>query len=167
MKFRIITACTALAGFLTGAHFMAPRKTNPPVVREHTVEANTALSPAAESVLRRACMNCHSNETRWPVYSYLPPFSWMVTRDVQKARKVMNFSEWSTQAGRRPGLAASFLAASCSDMKVRRMPTAPYLLLHPEAKLSKADVDGFCTWTREEISRLKLRKNKPEFRASR
>src|SRR4051794_7076746 len=161
MKYRNLAACTALAGFLVGAQFMAPRKTNPPVIREHTVEANTSMTPAAAAVLRRACMNCHSNETHWPVYSYLPPFSWMVTRDVENARKVMNFSEWSTKAGRRPGLAASFLAAACTDMKVRRMPTAPYVVAHPEAKLSKADVDCFCSWTREEITPLKDRKHTP------
>lgn len=167
MKFRTFTAGTALAGFLAGAYLMAPAKTNPRVIREHTVEANTTMSPAAAGVLRRACMNCHSNETKWPAYSYIPPFSTIVTRDVENARKVMNFSEWSTQAGRRPGLAASFLAASCSDMKVRRMPTTPYLLLHPEAKLSQADVDSFCSWTREEITRLKDRKRTQELRASR
>lgn len=168
MTSRILMTSAAVAGFLTGATLMfTPQKTNPPVIREHTIQANTSLTPEAASVLGRACMNCHSNETKWPLYSYVPPFSWVVVRDVEKARKVMNFSEWSVTAGRRPGLAASYLAAACTDMQVKRMPTGPYLLAHPEARLSKAEVDGFCTWTREEIARLKDRKHKVELRAAR
>ncbi len=134
-----------------------PKPSNPPVTAKQTLAANVRISPRAESVLRRACMNCHSNETRWPVYSHVAPFSWVVARDVERARKVMNFSEWSIQAGKRPGMAASFLAASCSDMQIGRMPSRMYLLAHPEAKLTREDINEFCGWTREEITRL-LRK---------
>ena len=45
-------------------------------------------------VLRRACYNCHSNETRWPVWAYVAPISWHVVADVRRARRVLNFSEW-------------------------------------------------------------------------
>jgi hypothetical protein len=31
---------------------------------------------------RRACYDCQSNETRWPIWAYVAPFSWMVVRDV-------------------------------------------------------------------------------------
>ena len=167
MTSRILMTCAAVAGFFTGSVLMfAPRKSNPPVIREHTIQANTSLTPAAASVLSRACMNCHSNETKWPLYSYVPPLSWMVVKDVETARKAMNFSEWSVTAGRRPGLEASYLAASCTDMQVKRMPTEPYLLVHPEARLSKGDIDGFCAWTRDEIVRLKDRRRTLELRAS-
>ena len=44
------------------------------------------------AILPKACMDCHSNETHWPRYSKVAPMSWLVARDVERARKVMNIS---------------------------------------------------------------------------
>jgi hypothetical protein len=50
--------------------------------------------PEVEAVLRRACLDCHSNETRWPLYARIAPGSWLMSRDVHNGRKHLNFSEW-------------------------------------------------------------------------
>src|SRR5262245_22121144 len=62
---------------------------NPPVVQD-------APWPDAESarIARESCYSCHSNETDWPVYSYVAPMSWLVRFDVQRGRDRLNFSEW-------------------------------------------------------------------------
>jgi heme-binding protein len=52
--------------------------------------------PEVTAVLRRACFDCHSNETRWPLYSRIAPGSWLMARDVHKGRKHFNFSEWGS-----------------------------------------------------------------------
>jgi hypothetical protein len=83
--------------------------------------------------------------------------SFMV-RDVEKARRTMNFSEWSVQAGRRPEIAASVLAACCADLRIGRMPNLPYLLLHPGARISKREIEQFCEWTKVEGARLRSKK---------
>jgi hypothetical protein len=131
------------------------RRTNPATVPARTLAANVQLSPLAAGVLDRACRNCHSNETRWPWYSRIAPVSWLVVRDVEKGRRTMNFSEWSTGITRKPGVAASFLAAACEDLRTGRMPNPRYLLLHPEARVSPAEVQAFCDWSRTEGKRLR------------
>jgi hypothetical protein len=50
--------------------------------------------PEVAHILRRACFDCHSNETRWPLYSRMAPGSWLMSRDVHKGRAHHNFSEW-------------------------------------------------------------------------
>ena len=45
---------------------------NPPV------ETEVPATAEARSVLRRACYDCHSNETVWPWYSRIAPVSWLV-----------------------------------------------------------------------------------------
>src|SRR6476661_114190 len=52
-------------------------------------------SPRTRELAVRACFNCHSNETRWPWYADVAPFSWVVQLDVQNARDTLNFSEWT------------------------------------------------------------------------
>ena len=44
---------------------------NPPVVREPKWD-----SVQTRAYAKRACFDCHSNETQWPWYAYLAPLSW-------------------------------------------------------------------------------------------
>ena len=63
--------------------------TNPPVVNEPNWD-----SPQTREITKRACFDCHSNETVWPWYSNIAPVSWLVYRDVSDGREHLNFSEW-------------------------------------------------------------------------
>lgn len=71
-----------------------PPRTNPPVVNDMA----TTNPPPAEvaTLLRAACYDCHSYETKWPLYSKIAPISWQVADDVVEGRKNLNFSEWPT-----------------------------------------------------------------------
>ena len=58
---------------------------NPPVVAEPAWG-----SPATRELARRACFDCHSNETQWPWYSNIAPLSWLIQRDVDEGRDELN-----------------------------------------------------------------------------
>jgi len=103
------------------------------------------------STLRRACFDCHSNETRWPWYSSLPIASWLIARDVKSGRGQFNFSRWTEY---NPFGPASMLVGICEMATGRTMPLPRYRLLHPEARLSDPDVTELCAWTRLEASHL-------------
>lgn len=45
-------------------------------------------------VLETTCVDCHSNNTRWPAYSRLAPGSWLMERDVHEGREHLNLSRW-------------------------------------------------------------------------
>jgi hypothetical protein len=95
---------------------------NPPVT------ANAPWPSAqAESLARAACYDCHSNETDWPVYSYVAPMSWLVRRDVESGRDELNFSEWDRDSD------ANDAADAIED---GAMPPRTYTLLHPDARLT-------------------------------
>lgn len=130
------------------------RRTNPPVQSEVRFDNHLRLNTEVSHLLQRACMDCHSNETRWPWYSRIAPLSWLVVRDVDRGRRVLNLSEWSRQAGKRPEIGASMLAAACTAAKSGRMPRFPYGIFHPEARLSPSDVQTLCDWTGSEVRRL-------------
>src|SRR4051812_25327939 len=103
-----------------------PSRVNPRVDERETLEANVAVPTPVAAMLQRACSNCHSNETKWPWYTRMAPASWMIAKDVEGARKVMNFSRWSSQTGRRPELAIATLSAACTDLQTGRMPKWNY-----------------------------------------
>ena len=70
--------------------------TNPPV----TSEAHVGQSADAE-LAKRACFDCHSNETVWPWYSNVAPVSWLVQRDVDEGARQPELLGVAAAAGRR------------------------------------------------------------------
>lgn len=126
---------------------------NPPVDPAATIESRIAVPAHVASALRRACFDCHSNQTRWPWYSQIPPGVWMVAHDVERARVAMNFSDWPdpmARLSRAPGL----LLAACAGLRSQRMPPERYLLLHPEARLTPSEIDAVCDWSRTQAARI-------------
>ena len=60
----------------------------------NTLLAHATMPAQAKTTLIKECADCHSNETRWPVYARLAPGSWLIERDIVEARKNMNLSLW-------------------------------------------------------------------------
>jgi len=88
-------------------------------------------------ILVTKCADCHSNETRWPVYARLAPGSWLMERDIIEARRKMNLSTWAQI----PGDAQDVLVAKIiHEAKSGDMPTLQYRALHWAARLTPADV---------------------------
>ena len=101
---------------------------NPPVRSEPPWE-----SPTTRALAKQACFDCHSNETERPAYASIAPASWLVQRDVDEGRAVLNFSEWQ-----RPQEKAT---KASEELRDGEMPPAVYLFMHADARLSVADRD--------------------------
>jgi cytochrome c len=99
-----------------------------------------ATMPAdAKAVLVKKCADCHSSETRWPVYARIAPGSWLIESDIIEARKKMDLSHWEHMpADKQQVLTAKIF----EEAKRGDMPPLQYRLLHWTAKLSKADVQA-------------------------
>jgi mono/diheme cytochrome c family protein len=113
-----------------------------PYGRDHT-NPPTPSEPAWDSARTRAlavaaCFDCHSNETEWPWYTNLAPFSWLTQRDVDEGRDTLNFSQWD-----RPQREADEIPEAIREGE---MPPWYYAVLHSGARLSDAEtqqlIDG-------------------------
>ncbi len=96
-------------------------------------------------ILRRACYDCHSGETRWPIWAYVAPSSWLVVRDVDRARDILNFSEWAEYDATRRIVLRTMIGPVTDS---HRMPLWYYLTLHPDSRLSDADLAALDAWSR-------------------
>lgn len=153
-------ALAALIGFAIAQALPLFPRTNPAAPPTAGLHNQVEVPGEIDAILRRSCWNCHSNDTVWPWYSSIAPAKWLIVRDVEKAREIMNFSSWTEQAGKKLQQAVGMLAASCSDVTVGRMPKPEYVFLHSEAMLSEADKKDFCQWTQREGKRLLILKRK-------
>jgi hypothetical protein len=127
-----------------------------------TIQSELPVSQPVEGILRRACLDCHSDTTRLPWYAHVAPVSWLIERDVQLARVAVDFSEWTARYGEKPGRAIGSLLAACAGVQSGRMPPAPYLYMHPEARLTAEDRQTFCQWTAAAVGEIQKQRAKPK-----
>ncbi len=91
----------------------------------------------AKAVLVTKCADCHSSETRWPLYARIAPGSWLIERDIVEGRKHMDLSRWEEMPTEKQQV---LTAKIVQEAKSGDMPPPQYLLLHRYAKLTEADV---------------------------
>ena len=102
-------------------------------------------------ILESKCADCHSNQTRWPVYSRLAPVSWLVERDVHAGRSAMNLSLW---AGMSVEDRIALLARIAAEVRSGEMPPKPYAKIHA-AVLTDAEKQEIAVWARSERKRIR------------
>jgi mono/diheme cytochrome c family protein len=99
---------------------------NPAIVQEPKWD-----SPATRELAKRACFDCHSNETVWPWYSNIAPVSWLVAQDTYEGRDRLNFSDWVSGDIELDELQRIFERGE--------MPPAQYTMIHAGARLTDAE----------------------------
>jgi len=103
----------------------------------------STVPPQIRSILRRACQDCHSDNTVWPWYAAVPPLSWQIHSDVTRGRAFMNLSKWNEYSDdQRRG----FILAIQQATQARIMPPANYVWVHRDSKLSDADLEAIQEW---------------------
>ena len=120
-------------------------KTNPPI--EAAQEFRQVMAPPHEvqQLLEVSCYDCHSHETRYPWYSNVAPFSWMLQNHVVEGREHFNFSTFgSLPADER----AELLHESAEEIEKKKMPLEGYTALHPEAVLTAEQRTLLARWFR-------------------
>jgi hypothetical protein len=135
MRKTILWAIIAIVvlGLLIQLIPLPARGNNPPVVSEPPWD-----SPQTRALAKRACFDCHSNETVWPWYSYVAPVSWLVYNDTMSGRRRMNFSEWKTSSQRGERDVSEVIQSG-------RMPPVIYLPMHPNAQLTAIEKQQLIT----------------------
>jgi hypothetical protein len=146
-RFRFLTF--SLMGLLAVASLLTPPDksgdTTAPLL------ASASVDPKVLSLLERSCGDCHSERTVYPWYSYVAPVSWLVQSDVASGRRHLNLSRWNDYPLVRRQRSLSEIA---NQVKDGDMPLPYYTLIHPNARLSAADVDAIFQWTQAERARL-------------
>lgn len=119
---------------------------------ELVAPARLTIPSEVARMLKHSCMDCHSNQTMWPWYSYVAPMSWLVERDVRRGRERLNLSRWDQYDFAQR---AKLLADVASAVKNREMPLPQYTLVHRDAKLSDSEIDALYAWARAERRKAK------------
>lgn len=95
------------------------------------------------ALLQNSCYDCHSNNTRYPWYSFIQPGAWWMASHIRKGKADLNFSEFGAYSNRRQ---QSKLQAIANSIKDETMPLSSYTFLHKNAILKPGDKTVLLDW---------------------
>ena len=144
MKKALKIVLLILAIAFIAIQFFQIDKTNPEIVQAETIDAITSIPPDIKIILGKACNDCHTNNTRYPWYSYVQPNGWFLRSHVDDGRRHLNFSTFATYDQRKRG---KKLEEICEQVESAEMPLSSYLWIHREAVLTDTEKKALCDWT--------------------
>lgn len=123
-------AVVAIVGLVMAVN---PPPQNPPVIAEPAWD-----SPETRALAERACFDCHSNETKWPLYTRLPVIRQLIVKHVNEGRRELNVSEWGT-GRKQEGSEAADKVFEPLHYAENDLPQPSYAFMHPKARLSDSE----------------------------
>jgi hypothetical protein len=140
-KFVIVSFAVLLIAFVV-IQFFQPEK-NISEKSENLVINTENMPPAVKEAFKNACLDCHSDNTKYVWYHKIAPVSWMINKHITDGKKELNLSEWKT-------LDDYDKIKALEDIKqeIERgtMPLKPYVMIHPEAKLDEETKKAMIAW---------------------
>jgi hypothetical protein len=124
----------------------------PPTTGSGPLLAGAQADSRTLAILSRSCQNCHSVNTKWPLYGRAWPVSTLLQHDVQKARSHMNLSQWPMYDNSEK---RRILSEMGEVVRKGAMPPRRYTFLHPDAHLSQEEANHIYEWTRSSRRFLK------------
>ncbi len=122
--------------------FFQPEKNIGEVTQNH-IFMQEQLPENVQVTIQNACLDCHSNNTRYPFYDRIAPASWMVSKHIIKGKKELNFSEWGQMDAYDKIKALEDIR---QELEQNTMPLKAYVFMHREAKLSEEQKTAMLSW---------------------
>lgn len=126
--------------------FFRPEKNISTSASPNSIEAHYTISKEIGGLLQKSCYDCHSNNTVYPWYSNIQPFSWWQQNHVNEGKKELNFDEFNSYDVKKKKHKLDEIAEM---IEKDEMPLNSYTLMHRGAILSPQDKDKLITWAKE------------------
>ena len=139
----------------TGMQFIQPARNKSGEVLPADIQKIYAVPGKVLAVLQNSCYDCHSNNTRYPWYSFIQPGAWWMASHIRKGKAELNFSAFGAYSNRRQ---QSKLQAIANSIKDETMPLSSYTLFHKNAILKPGDKTVLLDWIKATTDSL-LQKN--------
>jgi hypothetical protein len=141
-KIFLVLGIILLLGFII-LQFFQPEKNKSDVTQNHIFEQEQ-VPVQIQTLMTEACLDCHSNNTRYLWYHNISPVSWMIKNHVDEGKDELNLSNWAEMDVFEK---ITMLEEICQETERKTMPLESYRTLHPKAKLSEEQIATLCSWT--------------------
>ncbi|AZA46970.1 cytochrome P460 [Chryseobacterium carnipullorum] len=133
MKNKMITTGLVITGIFALMQLYRPK-----IDKGHHESQKKVFPHDVQVILKNSCYDCHSNQQNLKWFDQIAPANWIVADDVNRAKSVLNFSEFDQLQKSDQN---TKIWGAVNKIMLGAMPLKSYLTLHPEAKVSNADLE--------------------------
>ncbi len=102
-----------------------------------------SIPDSVQFVLKNACYDCHSDNTRYPWYVNIQPVGWLMAKHIKKGKEVLNFSQFGNLSSRKQ---ISKLTGIANSIRDGSMPLVSYKRIHKTARLDSIEKALVISW---------------------
>lgn len=132
--------------------FFRPKANQNPVLASNQISAAFNVPQDVDQILKKACNDCHSNNTVYPWYSQIQPISWWLDEHVTDGKKHLNFDDYATYKLRKQYHKFEEIV---EQIEINEMPLKSYTVVHTNAKLTDAEKNTLINWSKACMDSLK------------
>lgn len=132
--------------------FFGPDTSSPSADPSKDFITNTQPPEQVSTILKSACYDCHSYQTKYPWYANIEPVSWWLQDHIEHGRDEFNMSLWTDYPSDR---ADHKLEEAIELVEEEEMPLPSYTWIHGDARLTSEQRQTLTDWfssLRTEIS---------------
>jgi len=137
---------------LVAIQFIRPAKNAGVTDKTKEIAAVIQVPENVQVILKKACNDCHSNNTVYPWYSYIQPVYFWLNHHINEGKREINFDEFATYRLRRQ---YHKLEEIIKQVKEGEMPLSSYTLIHKEAILTNDEKTTLTTWAKNAMDSMK------------
>ncbi|MCD6010991.1 MAG: hypothetical protein K0Q79_853 [Flavipsychrobacter sp.] len=125
--------------------FIRPEKNNNATASADDLNALYPIPDSVQHILKKACYDCHSNNTAYPWYFNIQPVTWWMDDHIEEGKDELNFSEFGKRKieGR-----IKKLKKVAKEVEEGEMPLDSYTWIHKDAVLTEQEKNTIITWAR-------------------
>ena len=138
-----------LLGFglvLIAIQFIRPARNISSQLLATDITKTVKTSDSVQTVLKKACYDCHSNNTNYPWYANIQPVGWFLANHVSEGKRKLNFSEFGSYPQRKQSSKLNNIANEIQD---DGMPLSSYRLIHKKARLTAIEKSLVIKWAQQ------------------
>ena len=132
-------------GLALVAQLLQPDRTAPKVDPASDLINVAHPSPEVAAVLKKACYDCHSNETTYPWYARITPVNFWLQHHINEGREELNMNEWGNKSAKWRDHKKK---EAIHELQEGDMPLDSYTWMHGDARLSSAERDSLVAFFR-------------------
>jgi hypothetical protein len=144
-----------IAWVLLGAfiiiQFIHPKRNRAEGAQPHNIQTRFPVPDSTKQLLAVACMDCHSNNTKYPWYAKLQPVDWWMDGHVRNGKKHLNFDEYTNKSLR---YQYHKMEETIEMVEDGEMPLKSYTWTHRGARLSQEEKRHLINWAKSVMNNM-------------
>lgn len=134
--------------------FFRPKKNKSDGPQPHAI-TNILQTPSdVQVILKKACNDCHTNNTVYPWYAKVQPIAWWLDGHIRNGKKHLNLDEYTNKSAR---YQYHKMEETIEMVKENEMPLKSYTWSHKDAKLTIDEKATLTKWAESVMDELKTR----------